>query len=614
MPLPSDVQLHLVDSFDDAADMMRWLGERRELDEIAVDTETTGLDTERDRARLIQFGDLHHGWAVPRDEWLGLARDVVRRWKGRFVGHNIISYDDPILSRDCGIELPRERTDCTRLMSHVLEPAHSTALKTQATRHVDPVAAGAQAKLDEALGAHGGWTWATVPITFEPYWTYGALDAVLNAHLSAHHRPLVEADAPRAYELERAVSWVLARSKRYGARIDTSFTRQKLDAFESYVEEAARWVKTHFGVSAGSNQKVIDALQRDGVEFTKQTAQGALALDRDVLEGIDHPLAATVLQRRRLQKLASTYLAHFLRTDDRGLIHPSINVVGARTSRMSCSDPNLQNLPRRSNSNPAADVVRDCVVSRWALDVLDWTDLRTDKYDPLVHGALLMCDFDQIEMRLLAHMAQEQAMIDAFVGEGDFFVNLARQIFNDPALVKSDPRRQLTKNAGYAKIYGAGVAKFALTAGVSEADARAFLQRFDQLYPGVTRFQKRVDQLAWQRFSAEGAGYVRSPLTGRRHVADRGKVYALVNYLIQGTAAEILKMKILEADAAGLGDWFVVPVHDELVLDVPGEHVRDAAHALRRTMCDDTLFGVPITASVSFGASWGTKADWAVAA
>lgn len=588
-----NVALHLVDSMDEVANLRRWLGERRETDFIAFDIETTGLSHEHDRVRMIQFGDLHHGWAVPRDEWLGAARDAFRLYEGRWVGHNVVSFDCPFLRDDCGIELPPHRVDDTFIRSKVLEPHMSAALKSQATRHVDPVAAGAQRQLDEALGKSGGWTWATVPCDYEPYWSYAALDTVLTAHLEVRHAPLVVAECPKAYDLEVAVSRVVERMERYGAHIDVAYAREKYDAFVRYVEESGAWVERTYGVKAGSNAAIVRVLEEAGFTFTKATAGGATALDKEVIGGIDHPLARTVLQRRQLQKLASTYLRHFIdEVDTSDRIHPSINTLGARTSRMSMSEPNLQNLPRKSETNRAADTIRNSITTRYE------------------GGRLLMCDFAQIEMRLLAHFAREQKMIDAFKAEGDFFVNLARQIFDDPTLEKNDPRRQITKNAGYAKIYGAGVTKFALTAGITQDNARAFLARFDQLYPGVRRFQQEVDKTAWSRWHAEGEAYVRSPLTNRRHVADGGKIYPLVNFVTQGTAAEILKMKILAADAAGLGEWFVVPVHDELILDVPVEHANEAAHMLLKVMNDDTLLTVPITASLSYGDRWGSKTDF----
>jgi DNA polymerase I len=255
--------------------------------------------------------------------------------------------------------------------------------------------------------------------------------------------------------------------------------------------------------------------------------------------------------------------------------------------------------------NPGIKVVRNMVTSRW----VPW-DLPDDEWNPLIHGTLIMCDFSQIEMRLLAHFAAEEAMIAAFRGDDDFFVALARQIFQDPTITKKDPRRQITKNSGYAKIYGAGVRKFAQTAGISDAQARDFLARFDALYPGVKRFQFETLDAAMRLKASEGFASTRSPFTNRRFVADDRKEYTLVNYKIQGSAAEILKQKMLELSAAGLGEWMFLPVHDEVLLDVPGEHVRDVVRTLQQVMNDDELLSVPIQAEISYGRRWGSKVDW----
>lgn len=253
--------------------------------------------------------------------------------------------------------------------------------------------------------------------------------------------------------------------------------------------------------------------------------------------------------------------------------------------------PNLQNLPRSSENNPAATVVRNCISAR---------DGHT----------MLFCDFDQIEMRGLAIMSGDPGLVAAFASPEDFFVTLARSVYQDDAITKKDERRRVTKNVGYAKIYGAGVAKMALTAGVPLAQARYANDGFDSLYPGVREFQDLVYREAMQRRSNEGVAYTTCPLTGRRHVADPGKEYALVNYKIQGWAATLLKTKALELDAAGLGPYIVAPVHDELILDVPNDLVRDAVHTLQAIMNDDKQFPVPITSSVSYGQRWGEKKEW----
>jgi DNA polymerase-1 len=257
-------------------------------------------------------------------------------------------------------------------------------------------------------------------------------------------------------------------------------------------------------------------------------------------------------------------------------------------------DPNMQNVPRHTT---ATTLIRDAIIAREG-------------------HSLVMCDFDQIEMRIFAHLANVAAndpgMVNAFLQPGDFFVNMAREITGDAMLTKNDPRRQMTKNAGYSKIYGAGVEKFALTARVAIEQARPFLERFDALYPGAKRVQDIIGRTAEHRQRTEGDAYVRSPLTNRKHVADPRRMYALVNYLVQGTAAEVLKMKGVELDNAGLGDYLVLPVHDEYVADVPQTVVRDAYGTLMEIMNDDSLFTVPITASVSTGKRWGSKEDYVI--
>lgn len=590
MPL-DDVQLHLVDDFDSACELMQWMGTRDAADKMGVDTETTGLVVGVDKVRLVQVGGREHGWAIPWERWSGLFEDISKRYTGRVVMHNA-KYDYGMLDH-MGVRLNTAQIDDTRIMSHILEPNMSTALKSQSGRHVDADAAAAQDSLHKAIGPKGKWDWDTVPITFGPYWQYAALDTVLTVHLDDHHRPLVMADAPESYELELAAQWVIQRMERYGAHIDVPFARKTKEIFDDFVDVTATQVEKRWGVKAGANAAIIKVLQEEGYVFDKLTAAGAFSLDSEVLEGIDHELAELVLRRRRRQKLSSTYLAHFINeVDEFDIIHPSINTLGARTSRMSMERPNLQNLPRKSEKNPDAETIRNCFTTRYE------------------DGTLLMCDFDQIEMRLLAYMAGDQNMINAFLSPDDFFAVLAREIFQDISIQKDDPRRRVTKNMGYAEIYGAGLEKMAKMAGMPIEHMRAVKDRFNNSYAGVPRFKKAIESLAWTRQKTEGQAYARSPITRRRHVADLNKIYALVNWLIQGSAAETFKKKLVELDLAGLGEYMVVPVHDEIVLDVPGHAINDAVDVLNKVMNDTSMFTVPITASVSHGLRWGEKRDW----
>ena len=587
------VTLGIVDSWDAAVEFMAWLS-RGNRDRLAVDTETTGLRLNNgDRARLVQVGWIDGAWSIPWHNYRGLFEEVVRRFTGRYVMHNAKFDWTALANEGSEVTIPRHRIDDTAIMSHLAEPNLSRALKPQASRHVDAAAAGASRLLDAAM-AEAGWTWGTVPWWFEPYWQYAALDTVLTAFLDEHHRPTIEAQCPSAYDLELAVQWVILDMERRGVHVDRDFARDAEKRFLDEANELSRSVKSEFDCSIGSIPQLVQRFQEDGVELWQRTEKGAFQLTAEVLRGLDHPLAPMVLRYRRLGKLASTYLRHFAEdADANDLLHPSINTLGARTGRMSMDTPNLQNLPRRSDSNPDANTVRNAITSRYGDD----------------GGTLLMCDFDQIEMRMLAHMSGDAGLRAAFASPNDFFVELAQAIYRDPHLIKSDPRRSLTKNVGYAQIYGAGLAKLALTAGVSIDQVEVVKQRFDQLYPSVKRFQRQVEDRAWARSRAGGEPYVLSPVTGRHHVADRGKVYALVNYLIQGTAAEIFKQAILRLDAAGFGEYMMIPVHDEIVLDVPADVRDDAVKALRETMNDFETFRVPITASVAAGVRWGEKQE-----
>jgi DNA polymerase-1 len=343
-------------------------------------------------------------------------------------------------------------------------------------------------------------------------------------------------------------------------------------------------------------------LQDAGVEFTKLTGTGNISLDKEVLGAIEHPLAQAVLGRRRAQKVCSTYLGTYLDlTEFDPRIHPSINTVGGsgkspfepggnsgvRTGRMSSNDPNMQNVPTRGVFKKK---IRNCFV-------------------PAEAHTWIKADFAQIEMRGMTHMSQDPAMMAAFKSDEDFFVALAKQLFNEPEFRKSDPRRQMVKNGGYAKIYGAGIDKFSATAGIPSEEGRAFMNAFDSTFSGVVRWTRELESLARRRLDAEGEAYVRSPLTNRKLVADSGKLYTLVNFAIQGMAAEILKMKIVEADNAGLGDFMILPVHDEIDFEIPDDQLDDVIPVIKSVMNDDRLLSVPIESSLDFGKRWGDCGD-----
>lgn len=568
-----EASLTLVETWEEAQSFMAWLGERRQI--LACDTETGGLDWWRDPLRLVQFGDTGAGWAIDWQRWGGLIIDVFKRYTGDVCFHNL-KFDVHFLETN-GVTLNRSKLHDTMTMAHLVDPESSVALKRLAVRYIDQTASGGQSELSRAMTTNK-WTWATVPSDLQEYWSYAALDCVLTASLYEHFRPLVTDRLNEVYELEIACLLVLLDMERRGVRVDLEYSRKGLDEMEQAAAAIKKWADEEYGIKIGSNQQLAAALQREGVVLKTQTANGGWCMDAEVLETIDHPLAQAALNQRKASKVASTYFKNFLALADGDLLHPSVRSLGARTGRMSIGTPALQQLPADNS------YVRDAFVARDG-------------------NRLLAVDYDQLEMRLLANFSRDGAMAAAFAAEGDFFTNLARIVFRDDTITKKDPRRNITKHGGYAKIYGAGVAKFSATVGLPEIEGSQFLTRFDQTFPGVRAFQRDVDARAKGRFETEGQAYMTSPI-GRRHPVDVSKTWKLVNYIIQGSGADLLKTKIVELDSAGLCDFLVLPVHDELIFDVPFEevdNVRDAVVDIM-TVTNDT---VPLTVDSKILTRWG---------
>lgn len=594
MGLLDGVELELVDSVAHAERFLRWLAERRPV--LAIDVETGGLDPETDALRLVQFGDEHRGWAIPWDHWGGVALEAIAQYEGELVGHNV-GFDARFLELHSGTRLPRERIHDTMTMAHLLDPTQRKGLKPLAARLVDSRGAYASRMLDEAMTKQR-WTWATVPIDFEPYWAYGCLDTVLTAHLHRILRPQVERSYKHVYDLEQACSWVLRDMERRGVRVDIDYTHRKRMELDQFGQQVADWCVQAHGVRPGSNAAVSKRLLELGIPLTKRTKSGALALDEETilevlgvseLDAVDpttldagQQLAHQVLLRRKAEKIRSTYLDTFLeRADAADVVHCRINQLGARTGRMSVDTPALQTLPRGS-------VVRDCFIPREG-------------------SVLLSADYDAIEMRLLAHFAQDEALLTAIADTAvDIHTAMARAMYDDQSLGKKDPRRQVMKNVNFAKLYGAGLEKIALTAGVPVPQAQEFLTMYDSAFPGVRRFQRQVGHTAEERQREEGVAYVKTPV-GRFQPADDNRGYSLVNYLIQGTAADVLKETLVRLDEAGASDWMLLPVHDEIIFTVPEAETGDAMELISTVMPDDR-WAVPLTVGIDGPLKrWGDK-------
>ncbi len=597
------VKLDLVNSVEKAAEFMSWLGQRRPMSAIAIDTETgelpgnprkDALSPWHGRLRLVQVGDGDHGWSIPWDNWKGVFYDAMNRYDGPIVCHNV-AFEAKWFETQSDWSIPWHRAHDTMIMAKIIDPLGTGALKKLTEQHIDSRAAALQSILDYSL-SDNGWTWGTVPITYEPYWSYGALDTVLTMKLFEKFWEKCAPGRPYsyAYELEMNTRRIATKMELNGARLDLEYSRKKYDELIAYTDQVAAWAKSSYGMSIGSNQQLVSQFEALGAEITEFTEKGQKSASKDQLkllvrDGTEEirQLADTTLKYRQALKLANTYFANFINDNIDGFVHPSINTMGARTGRMSIQNPALQTLPKGDDTVRRAFLPKD------------------DDH------VIVTSDLDQVEFRMFASLSEDPNLIQLFLKAdatgSDPFTEIGREVYRDPGMQKSDKRRALIKGVVYGRLYGAGVAKQALTAGVPEEQMRAVSNAFDDSYPGMQMFQKSVEDVGMRRLRDEGTGYVNT-WTGRRLPCDEDRVYTLVNYLIQGGAAEVFKSNLVKLDQADLTDLLIVPVHDEIVLNAPRQDAEEIKQLVRKCMTTTENWAVPLTADVDGPLeNWGAK-------
>lgn len=565
-------ELTFVDTWSDVEALLSWLGESRRPF-LAVDVETSGLSAWSDELRLVQFGDTERGWALDFRDWKGVVREVIDRWDGELVAHNF-KFDGNFLEAN-GVPVPWDRLHCTMAMAHLIEPDKPKSLDSLSGRFLGDPKKG-EAAIMQADMSRCGWTWGSIPTSWASYWVYATLDTVRTARLADMLWPQIRSAFRGIYDIEQASTHVVAGMERRGARIDVRYCARTLEAWRERCVQLDAWCREACNIENPlSDVQVIRYLEGQGVPLHVRTPTGRASINKDVLQYIDHPLAQVILELRQLTKFGSTYLENFIASRDANdRVHAKVHPQGARTGRMSVTDPALQTLPRGPE-------VRDAFI-------------------PDEENVLLLCDLDQVEMRLLAHFAHEDSMMAMIHAGEDLHTAMACRLYNLTPETLSKPKRSIMKNANFAKVYGAGKRKFAITAGVSEAEGSAFLDAYDATFPGVRKFQRDLAN------SLESTGCVYTPY-GRRHPLDEGHEYKAVNYLVQGTAADYFKRALIELDVRGLSKYAVLPVHDEVVFDVPLKEVDEFAREAADAMGDATSFLVPITAGADLVARWGDK-------
>jgi DNA polymerase-1 len=395
-------------------------------------------------------------------------------------------------------------------------------------------------------------------------------------------------------DLEMPLSEVLAEMELAGITLD----RPALAELSAEFGAAMARLMAEIHAQAGGEFNINSPPQLREVLFerlkipTRGVRRGktGLSTDVDVLTRLarEHPLPRQILEFRALSKLTSTYVdALPTLVDPRtGRLHTSFNQTVAATGRLSSSEPNLQNIPVRSE---AGRRIRAAFVAAPGC-------------------RLISADYSQIELRLLAHLAEDPALIDAFARDEDIHARTAREVFGK--LAPADGRR-LAKVMNYGIVYGMGAGRAAREMGVPVAEAEAYIAGYFARYPGVRRF---IDQTI---ATARERGYVTTVLGRRRYFPELGArdpavrqfaERAATNTPIQGSAADLIKLAMLEVArrlrASGLRAQLLLQVHDELVLEAPDPETPRVMDLVREAMEGVWPLAVPLRVDVQSGANW----------
>lgn len=589
MPGTTDITTHLVETLDEALALKRWLGERRPGGWLGVDTETTGLDWWRDDLRTVQFGDRHTGWCVEWSEWAGLVKECIEAYDGPQALWNL-PFDLNFLESN-GVKTKRWLMHDGRAMAHLLTPWQRTGLKPTSVRELGPWANFGEQELKDAMHA-GGWDWRTVPTSVLA--GYAAFDTVITAQTCGQLWPRIEAGYRRIYELELASSQVLADMNRRGIMTDRGWMVKHADEWQQNADQIAIALREFFIGNPASDRQVIEALREHAgwtpIVFTEK---GNISLEREVLQGIGHPIADLVLEWRTNTKLQQYVVQHLDLAGSDGLLHAQVNPLGARTGRMSSSRPNLQNLPH--------------------------DDMRIRKgFVARPGNVIISADFDQIEGRIFAHYSGDARMIesirygDQMTAAGydgyDLHSMAARIVFGigaDQPVPKK--LRSQTKTVQFGKIYGSGLEKFAASSGLEIDMARSVIDKYETEFPETRKvggFQGRVTQRLIERERQVGEAYVLTAY-GRKEPCWPSQGYKAVNYLIQGTAADVMKDRMVALSKTWVGEHMLLPIHDELLFEVPEAAVYEAVRTIREIMPERERFVVPLTIDVEVTRRWG---------
>jgi DNA polymerase-1 len=540
----------------------------------------------------LKHEDPEGGKHLDRDFVLEQLRPLLEDPKQSKVGQNL-KYDMSVLANH-GIQLRGIEFD-TMLESYVLDSTatrhdmDSLALKylTYKTIHYEDVAGkGAkQVSFDQ------------VPIAIAG--PYAAEDADITLRLHQTLWPELEKEARLASlfrEIEMPLVPVLSHIERNGVLVDAKMLAKQSDELAKRMEEIKQEAYSVAGEEfnlASPKQIQVILFEKLGLPVKKKTPKGAPSTAEEVLVelALDFPLPKLILEHRGMSKLKSTYTDKLPeRIDpDTGRVHTSYHQAVASTGRLSSSDPNLQNIPVRSEEGRR---IRQAFIA------------------PKNHK-ILAADYSQIELRIMAHLSGDEGLLKAFAAGEDIHRATAAEVFGMPVEEVSNEQRRSAKAINFGLIYGMSAFGLGRQLGIPRGEAQEYVDLYFQRYPGVKDFMDST------RESAREKGYVET-VFGRRlylpeinHSNGMRRQYAertAINAPMQGTAADIIKRAMIEVDQwienSGFDITLIMQVHDELVFEVHKDLVDEVKPEIDRLMTQVAELRVPLVVDIGTGKNW----------
>ena len=549
------------------------------------------LSTKPGHARYIPIGHRALGDVSDLDATRALARlaPMLEDASVRKIGHDL--KPDCLILRRRGVRLAGMDID-TMLLSYLLDATRSAhKLEDLSLEQL-----GYRTIATDDLRGRGAKALSFADLPPEAILDYAGERSNVALQLARRMAPRLDDEGVAMVyaNLERPLIPVLVAIERAGVRIDTEAlgvmsTRvgRELDAHRREIHELAE-VEFNINSPKQLSEVLFDRLQLPALKRTGKTRAASTSVQ--VLEelALVHELPRKVLQWRSLQKLRGTYIDALpqLVNPETGRVHTSFNQAVAATGRLSSSDPNLQNIPIRTELGRE---IRGAFVA-----------------DP--GTVLISADYSQIELRVLAHLSGDATLIDAFRRGDDIHQQTAHKVFGPQSGLDPHELRRRAKIVNYALLYGKTAFTLARDIGVSQQSAQEFIDAYFEGFPAVRAYIDTVVEQARETGVATTMFGRRRPvpeLTSRNGQIRAAAERVTVNMPIQGTAADILKRAMIDIhDALPAGARMILTVHDELLFEVPEAEAQAAADFARERMERAATLDVPLTVDVGIGQNW----------